>query len=415
MRFTVVIPTRERCDTLQRSLETVLSQDRDDLVVVVSDNASTDGTRDVVAARNDPRVRYVNTGRRVSMASNWEFALRHVDDGDNYVFYLGDDDGLLPHALDDVEGIIRETGTRAVAWRKPDYVWPSAPFADWRNLLVATLDNRLIRYDSRRALRDVARLWIPYYRCPALYNSFVDVRALREVQRGGNFFRSLMPDAYSGYAVLRAMDWYLYSTRPFSLNGASGHSTGSSSGAATGSNPVPHQMFWAEADLPVHPRVRPVVGSTVLQIVEPLYQVNDAVFDGEIWLNRPYLIGRFFRELQDKAPEQWRAAVDDLIGHARLHDDRALLAMIRVFERALPNRPRPQSRAAPPTGLNTAHQLVVDLSPFGISEIVGACEWLGNLLGPYRRPAVARPYRSVDKVAARIGTWVSARVPDWTI
>lgn len=415
MRFTVVIPTRERSDTLKFTLDTVLSQDRDDLVVVVSDNASTDGTREVVAARRDPRIRYVNTGRRVSMARNWEFALQHVDDGDNYVFYLGDDDGLLPNALDDVEGIIRETGTRAVAWRKPDYHWPGWPFAEWEHLLVATLDNRLIRYESRHVLRDVSRLWLPYYRCPALYNSFVDVRALREAQRGGTFFRSLIPDAYSGYAVMRTIDWYLYSTRPFSLNGGSAHSTGASAGAAPGSNAAPRQMFWAEADLPVHPSVGLVKGSVVLQIMEPLYQANDALFDGDLALSRPYLVAKFFREVQGASAEQWRVVVDDLSEHARRHDDRALLTMIRVFGRAFPNRPVERRRSVPVHGLNTAHQLVVDLSAYGVRDIAGACDWLGKLLGPYERPSTAREYRTVDKLAARFGTWVSARVPDWTI
>lgn len=415
MRFTVVIPTRERCDTLQSSLDTVLSQNRDDLVVVVSDNASTDGTRDVVAARRDPRIRYVNTGQRVSMASNWEFALRHVDDGENYVFYLGDDDALLPHALDDVEGIIRETGTRAVAWRKPDYHWPNWPFEHWRNLMVATVDNRLIRYESRRALRDVARLWLPYYRCPALYNSFVDVRAIRQAQRGETFFRSLIPDAYSGYAVLRVMDWYLYSTRPFSINGGSAHSTGASNGSAPGSNASPRKMFWAEADLPVHPRVLPVGGSVVLQVAEPLYQVNDVLFDGGLALNRPRLIGGFFREIQGSSAVQWRTAVDDLSAHARQHDDRALLTMIDLFGRAFPNRPVERRQSAPARGLTASRQLVVDLSEYGITNVADASAWLGKLLGPYQRPTTVRTYRSVDKVASRVGSWVSARVPDWTI
>ena len=44
MKFTVVIPTRERCDTLRATLRTCVGQDHDDLTILVSDNASTDPT-----------------------------------------------------------------------------------------------------------------------------------------------------------------------------------------------------------------------------------------------------------------------------------------------------------------------------------------------------------------------------------
>lgn len=75
MKITVIIPTRERGEVLAHALKTVLAQDYGDLHVLVSDNASTDGTRDIVHGSDDPRIRYVNTGKRLSMSRNWEFAL----------------------------------------------------------------------------------------------------------------------------------------------------------------------------------------------------------------------------------------------------------------------------------------------------------------------------------------------------
>lgn len=208
MHFTVVVPTRERCDTLGSTLRTLTSQRRDDLTIIVSDNASQDATRDVVEATRDPRVKYVNTGHRVSMTSNWEFGLSHVEDRETYVFYCGDDDGLLPDALDNLAEIITQTGTRAVSWKKADYTWPSWARASWRNLILLPMENRLVRHTRDDALRDVARMWIPYYRLPALYNSVVDARVLHSLRRReGRFFWSQIPDAYSGYAALAEIEW----------------------------------------------------------------------------------------------------------------------------------------------------------------------------------------------------------------
>ena len=48
MKFTVVVPTRERCETLGATLQSCLDQDHPDLEVIVSDNASLDDTRAVV-------------------------------------------------------------------------------------------------------------------------------------------------------------------------------------------------------------------------------------------------------------------------------------------------------------------------------------------------------------------------------
>ena len=71
-KVSVVIPTRERHDTLYHCLRTVVDQDVDDLEIVVSDNASSSDTRDVVESFRSPRMKYVNTGQRLSMTHNFE-------------------------------------------------------------------------------------------------------------------------------------------------------------------------------------------------------------------------------------------------------------------------------------------------------------------------------------------------------
>src|SRR4051812_40299444 len=94
---TLAIPTRDRADTLAYTLATALGQDSEDFEILVSDNFSSDQTREVVFAIEDSRLRYVNTGRRVSMTDNFEFALNHARG--KYVIYIGDDDGLMQGAV----------------------------------------------------------------------------------------------------------------------------------------------------------------------------------------------------------------------------------------------------------------------------------------------------------------------------
>src|SRR4051812_7279430 len=114
--FTIVIPTRNRCDVLRSAIATAVAQSDDAVKVVVSDNASDDDTRRIVESFHDSRVRYVNPGRSLGMTEHWEFALSHVTPG--YVTVLGDDDGILPDAVQRARATIDAFDVQAITWRK---------------------------------------------------------------------------------------------------------------------------------------------------------------------------------------------------------------------------------------------------------------------------------------------------------
>ena len=105
-KLTVIIPTRERSDTLMHTLRTLVDQDYRDCEFIVSDNHSQDNTKQVVQDFSDPRICYINTGKRVSMSKNWEFALEHARG--SFVTYIGDDDGFIPGALSGAMAILEK-------------------------------------------------------------------------------------------------------------------------------------------------------------------------------------------------------------------------------------------------------------------------------------------------------------------
>ena len=118
----IVIPSYKAAH-FEQCLRSAIGQTYPRIEILVSDNFSDDGTELVVRENSDSRVRYINTGRRVAMSNNWEFALSHVRDG--WVSYLGDDDGLLPNALTTVDEIIRATACKSVSSKWHHYVWPN--------------------------------------------------------------------------------------------------------------------------------------------------------------------------------------------------------------------------------------------------------------------------------------------------
>lgn len=99
--ITIAIPTRNRAGMLALSLKSALGQDFANLEVVVSDNASEDGTAELLAGIPDPRLRSFRQEKMLSMHENWNFCLRNAKG--KYFLLLSDDDLLQPEAA----GILR--------------------------------------------------------------------------------------------------------------------------------------------------------------------------------------------------------------------------------------------------------------------------------------------------------------------
>lgn len=251
-RITVVIPTRERCDVLAASLLTVTSQDYDNLQILVSDNNSTDQTADVVAGVEDPRIRYLNTGRRLSMSDNWEYALSHVTDG--WVTVIGDDDGLLPGSLQKMADLARATGLDAIRSDVCGYTWPGVLADGLPHLTVPLRSGYQVR-SSEAWLTKALTGRAVYPDLPMLYNGgYVRTSVLDELRsRSGRVLKSSSPDVYSAVAIAAVLDNYVYSFEPLAINGRSRHSTGTSNFAADTSDGSPIQRFLAEGNIPFHP------------------------------------------------------------------------------------------------------------------------------------------------------------------
>jgi hypothetical protein len=225
-RIVIVIPTRERADVLEYALKTVTSQSYERLEIIVCDNASSDRTSEVVRAANDPRVRHVVAPRRLSMTENWELAFSHVV-GDAWVGVIGDDDGLVPDAVQTVGAWARETDLLALRGRVAYYTWPSA--APPRGRLIVPLQDGVEVRDARVALADTIAGLRPYQDLPMLYTgSFVHSSVIETLRRRGDgrLFRSSFPDIYTAIAIASVVPRFGFSHAPLAISGSSKHSTG---------------------------------------------------------------------------------------------------------------------------------------------------------------------------------------------
>lgn len=97
-KVTIAIPTFNRAGYLGKSLESALGQSYPNIQVIVSDNASSDATQQVLAAYDDPRLTVLRQERNLGMVPNWNACLEHAE-GDFFLL-LSDDDYLFPCAVE---------------------------------------------------------------------------------------------------------------------------------------------------------------------------------------------------------------------------------------------------------------------------------------------------------------------------
>jgi glycosyltransferase involved in cell wall biosynthesis len=115
------IPTYNRASLVGRAIDSALAQDYLHLEIIVSDNASSDGTAAACQERaaRDSRVRYVRQPRNVGATRNFEEVLR-LASGD-YFMWLGDDDWLDTDYIRLCLGTLLDGGDLSLAGGVPFY------------------------------------------------------------------------------------------------------------------------------------------------------------------------------------------------------------------------------------------------------------------------------------------------------
>jgi glycosyltransferase involved in cell wall biosynthesis len=106
--FSICIPTFNRRSLLMSAIASALGQSYSNIEVIISDNASDDGTQEAVAAIGDSRIHYQRNHRNLGPSANWMKCLDLARG--KYCSWLQDDDLLLTdfvassvHALEEMD------------------------------------------------------------------------------------------------------------------------------------------------------------------------------------------------------------------------------------------------------------------------------------------------------------------------
>lgn len=241
-RVSLVLPTRERAQYVGHAVRACARTPIESVEILVLDNASTDGTADVIGEIQDSRVRYVRSERRLSMRDNFERGIEEAR-GD-VICMLGDDDAILPSAVGKVLELMEKQGVAAVSADRAFYAWPDLANNRRNNALVPRAKGFEVR-ESRFQLAHVLD-HADYYRLPILYHGFVARGPIDRIRaRQGRFFLSNNPDIYSAIALSMENLRYAFCHSPLVVNGASARSNGA---AHFGGAPEKEKQLWKQED-----------------------------------------------------------------------------------------------------------------------------------------------------------------------
>ncbi|MCU0327374.1 MAG: glycosyltransferase [Chitinophagales bacterium] len=286
IKFSIIIPTRDRAETLRYTLKTLVNLNYKNAEFIISDNCSSDNTSKVIKEFVDPRIIHIMPEKRLSMSHNFEFAFSYAT-GD-FITCMGDDDGILPETLNYVCALINKYGKMPISTQYSKFNWGNNYFKP--NFLSINMRSGYRVYNTKETLKRFFEFKNYYSSLPIVYYGFIPrdlYESVKEKSSGNSFFQSMIPDVYSSLVLSNFTEHHIVSLRPLFIAGISKFSNGQST--LTGKNEKEKNeglKFLSEApSIPFHPKVAFSLSSIYLIILESYFQLLDNVSDVRLNLN----------------------------------------------------------------------------------------------------------------------------------
>ena len=118
----VCMPVYNGSNYIERALDCISAQTFQDYELIITDNVSTDNTREIVErrAKDDPRIRYVLNETNIGAAENYNLGF-HLARG-KYLKWFAHDDEILPNFLEKLVEILDSNPDTVLAFCPSDLI-----------------------------------------------------------------------------------------------------------------------------------------------------------------------------------------------------------------------------------------------------------------------------------------------------
>lgn len=122
MKYPILIPTYNPGKYIDGCLQSIISQSYSDVEIIISDDSSTDGTREYLSTVNDPRVSVIYPPESMSMSEHWNWLLSRAHG--EWIIFVGQDDGLQAYFFELADFLVQKAqqkNLRAIASERAYY------------------------------------------------------------------------------------------------------------------------------------------------------------------------------------------------------------------------------------------------------------------------------------------------------
>ena len=230
IKYSIVIPTRNRGEYLPYAIKSVLDSPRDDIELIVSNNFSTDNTSEILSKITDPRLKVVGPNLSLPMAGHYEFAISHAKG--KWITILGDDDAVMPYIFETLDKHIKKYPQIDIISSVRSYFFWKGCEDLYGDIVVNYTSKQKTKIRStKKDLMLVLKGLKSCFDMPQLYTTCIIKRSLyKEIKTNSNgcFYHSIIPDMYSIVAICLSRDEYLRLEEPLFWVGTSNRSLGRS-------------------------------------------------------------------------------------------------------------------------------------------------------------------------------------------
>jgi glycosyltransferase involved in cell wall biosynthesis len=405
--FSIIIPTRNRYETLLYAIRTVMGQNFDSFELIIADNSDPANLPEVELIGEylkDERVKYCRPDSILSMSDNWEFAVTKAVG--EFIIIFGDDDGLVTGALKKIHTIIKGANAPLVSWARVEYSWPDRVPQLYSNLMVIPYMAKTGVVNSDDYIRKVASWRADYRYLPMLYNSAVSRTLINSlIAKTGRVFNSACPDIYTGYAFAHLEKTYITIGYPLSINGVSSKSNGAAHSAGDASGMADYWKTFKASEIK-WPRSIPEIGSPYLGVIEPFIQLTKFFPELSKYISRKKIYKTIVDTLESTSKEDLENKLERILESAKNEKD--LYQWVSNYIHKAKPRVNTGNLAGYENriGFDGSH-LIVDASKFGLENVYDVSVFIGDLFGnlrdaDYLKPAEPGLYKRVRKAAALI-------------
>ena len=230
-KYSIIIPARNGGKYLPSCIDTIISQEYADYEIIISDDHSTDSSKEYLATLlTRPNIRVIEPPESLSMTEHWEWALSHANG--QWLIFVGQDDGLQPYFFELAEkltAIAEAENIRTIMSERAYFFWPGCELV-YGDIAVNYYARNKIKILNTQSEALKALLGIQnYFELPQMYTTSLFHKSILDEARekqDGKVLTCHPQDANLGVIACSLDKHYLKSYIPLGWVGSSPKSAG---------------------------------------------------------------------------------------------------------------------------------------------------------------------------------------------